>query len=325
MHVELVRTVTSDGLRLDGALCCPPTLGESSERNQQDQRVRHERDSLDPHPSPLPKGEGNTKTPNGLSAAILLHGVASNFYTSSTFEPLIPKLQDIGLVVLSVNTRGHDSVFGAGLGTMRRRFGAAYEIVDECRQDIGAWIEFLKRRGHQRIVLIGHSLGAVKAVYFQSQEKSADIAAVVAVSPPRLSYSAFMNAPESAVFWESMHTAAEMAKSGRAEELFTSKFPYPMLMTASAYIDKYGPAERYNVLKFAAGLPCPALFTYGSKELESGGVAFAGMAEALSSLPNGERRSVRVVEGADHVYSGVAGQLALEIAGWVTGSKFAPG
>src|SRR5687768_4221813 len=101
MHVELVRTVTRDGLRLDGALA-PAS------------------DSRSPTPHPLP------------SAALLLHGVAGNFYTSSTFDAVIPKLQELGLTVLSVNTRGHDSVFGASLGTLRRRFGAAYEIVDDC-------------------------------------------------------------------------------------------------------------------------------------------------------------------------------------------------
>ena len=53
--------------------------------------------------------------------------------------------------MLSVNTRGHDSVFGASLGTMRRRLGAAYEIVDDCRQDITAWVEFLKSRVFPRI------------------------------------------------------------------------------------------------------------------------------------------------------------------------------
>ncbi len=287
MHVELVRTVTRDGLRLDGALAAAAKSQYASSSSQT------------------------------ATAAILLHGVASNFYTSSTFEPLIPKLQALGLDVFAVNTRGHDSIFGTSLGTVRRRFGAAYENVDDCRQDIAAWINLLKSRGQQRIALVGHSLGAVKAVYFQAHEKSADVAAVVGVSPPRLSYSAFMNAPESAQFWESMHTAQEMAKAGQGEELFTSKFPFPMLMTAAAYIDKYGPAERYNILKFAADLPCPALFAYGSKELTSGGIPFAGMPDALNSLPNGDWRTVKVIDGADHVYTGVAPALADAICAWL--------
>jgi pimeloyl-ACP methyl ester carboxylesterase len=252
------------------------------------------------------------------TAAILLHGVAANFYTSSTLEPLVPRLQDLGIAALLVNTRGHDSVFGASQGQVRRRLGAAYESVDDCRHDVAAWIDFLKTRGHQRIVLIGHSLGAIKSVYAQAHEKFGEVAAIIAVSGPRLSYSAFMNAPESSLFWESLNTAQEMVKAGQSDELFTSKFPFPLLITAAGYIDKYGPAERYNILKFAADLPCPALFTYGGKELAGGGIPFAGLPDALMALPNAERRTVAVIEGADHVYTGVAHRLADAVADWLT-------
>jgi pimeloyl-ACP methyl ester carboxylesterase len=247
----------------------------------------------------------------------LLHGVAGNFYTSSTFDAVTPALQQVGLTVLSVNTRGHDSVFGASLGSIRHRFGAAYEIVDECRHDIAAWVEFLASRGHERIVLIGHSLGAIKAVYCQAHDKLSQVAAVIAASPPRLNYSAFMNAPESSTFFESFAAADQMAKAGRGDDLFTSKFPFPLLITASAYIDKYGPAERYNILKFAADLPCPALFTYGSKELSHGGIAFIGLPEALLSLSGVERRQVVVIEGADHIYTGLGNELAKAMTAWL--------
>lgn len=289
MHVELVRTTTSDGLRLDGAL----VLAES----------------------PASQSAASDSLP---SAAILLHGVAGNFYGLGTFEKLIPVLRALGLAVLSVNTRGHDSVFGAMAGNVRRRFGAAYETVDDCRLDVAAWIQFLASRGHERVVLIGHSLGAIKAVYAQAHDRFAQVAAVVATSPPRLSYSAFVNSPESSVFWESMSTAERMVAEGRGDELFTAKFPFPLLITAAGYIDKYGPAERYNILRFAADLPCPALFTYGSKELEGGGIAFAGLPEALLSLPNQAARQVATIDGADHFYAGCGDRLAGEIARWLS-------
>jgi pimeloyl-ACP methyl ester carboxylesterase len=286
MHVELVRTTTRDGLRLDGALV------ESADTR-----------------SPAPDSR--------LSATILLHGVAGNFYTSSTFDAVIPRLQELGLAVLSVNTRGHDSVFGSMAGNVRRRLGAAYETVDDCRLDIGAWIELLASRGHSSVVLIGHSLGAIKAVYAQAHEKWPHVAAVVAASPPRLSYSAFMNSAESSVFWESMSTAERMVAEGRGDELFTGKFPFPLLITAAGYIDKYGPAERYNILRFAADLACPALFTYGSKELSGEGIAFANLPEALMSLPNSKHRSAIVIDGADHAYTGVSDELAATVLEWL--------
>jgi pimeloyl-ACP methyl ester carboxylesterase len=283
MHVELVRTLTRDGLRLDGAY----SQARSASKEFQ------------------------------ATAAILFHGVAGNFYTSSTFEPLIPRLHELGISVLAVNTRGHDSVFGAVLGTVRRRFGAAYEIVDDCRHDVAAWVEFLHSRGQQHVVLIGHSLGAIKAVYAQAHEKLPGVHAVVAVSPPRLSYSAFMSAADSSPFWESMRTAEDLVQAGRGDELFTSKYPFPLLITAASYMDKYGPAERYNILKFASDLICPALFVYGSKELATGGMPFEGMPEALGALLNADRRSVEIIDGADHFYAGVAPELASRIAAWL--------
>jgi alpha/beta superfamily hydrolase len=113
-----------------------------------------------------------------------------------------------------------------------------------------------------------------------------------------------------------------MVAEGRGEELFTGKFPFPLLITAAGYIDKYGPAERYNILRFAADLPCPALFTYGSKELDGGGVAFAGLPDALLDLPQRELRQIATIDGADHFYAGCGEQLAAEIARWLTSTKY---
>lgn len=286
MHVELVRTVTRDGLRLDGALA-----------------------------QGYPAAQGHTS--QLCNAAILLHGVGGNFYSARTLEPLIARLLERGVAPLVVNTRGHDAVFEASLGTVRRRFGAAYEIVDECRLDIAAWVELLASRGLGRIVLIGHSLGAIKSVYAQAHDKSTAIRAVAAISPPRLSYAAYMNAPDSSRFWESMQTAQRLVKTGQGEELFTSTFPFPLLISAASYIDKYGPAERYHLLRFAAELPCPALFVYGSKELSSGGIPFAGVPEALAALPHGQSRTIKVIPGADHFYTGLGQELACEVESWL--------
>ena len=131
MHVELVRTVTRDGLRLDGAL----------------RRLQ---------------GASEDHAARAASAAILLHGVAGNFYTSSTFEPLIPQLNERGIAVSRSTRVVMIRSLSASLGMVRRRLGAAYEIVDECRHDVAAWIELLKSRGHHSIVLIGHSLARSK-------------------------------------------------------------------------------------------------------------------------------------------------------------------
>jgi pimeloyl-ACP methyl ester carboxylesterase len=288
MHADLVRTLTPDGLRLDGALLAGDDV------------------SLKP-----------------VDAAVCLHGVGANFYTSSTLEAVAPGLRKLGISVLLANTRGHDSLYTASVAMGRRRQGAAVEIVDECRLDVAGWCKFLAERGLSRILLVGHSLGAIKAVYSQAHEPDTSVLGLIAASPPRLSCQAFQNSLESAPFFDSLSTAQQLVKAGRGDELFLAKFPFPLLMSATAYIDKYGPGERYNILNFARRVAVPALFTYGSKELESGGIAFAGLPEALAKLP--ERRGpldVEVIAGADHNYTGCGESLAAAMSKWIESRYF---
>lgn len=288
MLAELVKTVTADGLRLDGAL--HSSTSESGPR---------------------------------VDSAICLHGVGSNFYGAALFDSLARTLVAQGVDVLRANTRGRDGFFHAAVGGTRRSFGAAYEVVDECRLDIRAWIEFLRNRGRERIALIGHSLGAIKAVYAQAFEPRDEVAAVLALSPPQLSHQAFQFGPSSGVFGESMATAQSMVAEGRGEELFLARFPFPLLIAAEAYVDKYGPGERYNILKFIQRIPCPTLFTYGQLELESGGVAFAGLPGAISAIEDKAAEvDVQEIADADHLYNGVFDQLGETVVGWLQ-SRFA--
>ncbi|MBC8357225.1 MAG: alpha/beta hydrolase [Planctomycetes bacterium] len=282
MLVELVRTKTSDGLRLDGALAFP-----------QERRMA------------LPSVDG----------VILLHGVGGNYFSGAMFDPLAIRLLDAGIAVLRVNTRGYGSVNMIATDGGATRGGAAFEVVDQCRYDINAWCDFLVVRGLSRIGLIGHSLGAIKAVYSAAHAPHADVASVIAASPPRLSYSAFQHGPRSHDFFESLSTAKQLVKEGRPEQLITAKFPFPLLISAASYVDKYGD-ERYNILKFVSQVGCPTLFTYGSIELEQGGIAFAGLPEAIhqatSDAPEIQRAGIKVatIAGADHFYSGKFDELA---------------
>ena len=105
-------------------------------------------------------------------------------------------LQDHGAPCAPVGAReawfAGDAVAQGGL-----RQGAAYEAVDDCRHDLTAWVDYLKRRAGSRIGLVGHSLGAVKCLYALAREPGLSVACVVALSPPRLSHAAvpYLNEP----------------------------------------------------------------------------------------------------------------------------------
>lgn len=288
MIVDLVRTVTADGMRLDGALHLPPD-GVAAQTD--------------------------------IDVLICLHGVGSNFYSSRLLEEITPSLLNLGVAVLWVNTRGHDGLNTAITTGRRKRQGAAYEIVDECRLDIAAWLGYVVERGFSRVGLFGHSLGAIKVLYATAHEPHPSVRRIVAASPPRLSFAAFSASQKSAEYIDILTTAERHVAAGQPDTLLDVRFPFPLLITAECYVDKYGRAERYNLTRWVDRLSVPTLFTYGSIELATGGVAFAGLPEILLSTPGHEQREIVTVVGADHFYSGVYHRLADEVRGWFQRSR----
>lgn len=282
MPVEIVTTTTTaDGIKLHGALhaaTIAPTLD--------------------------------------CDAALLLHGTGSNFYSSSLWQGLIPRLTEAGLAVLAVNTRGHDLVTPTYAGGKRRLIGAAYEMVDECRLDVAAWLDSLAERGLSRIALVGHSMGGLKGVYSQACAAHPQVTRLIGISPPRLAYGVFRNSPQGELFLHDLARAEALLSAGKGETLIEVTFPIPYTITAAGYVDKYGVDERYDLLKHAPKVAVPQLFTFG--QLELAGPAFRGVPEQLEAFAGqGMPLGVEVIAGADHVYSGCHGELAARILRWL--------
>lgn len=284
MLVDLLQTTTRDGIRLDGILHMPAALGNS---------------------------------PLGVDGFCLVHGTGGNFYSSSLFDCFTNYLLERRCAVLRVNTRGHDGISTAVTSRGGRRLGAAYEIVDDCRADIAAWLDLLRNRVGQRIGLVGHSLGAVKCLYTLAQEPRDDVVCLAALSPPCLSYARFCNSELREDFRATYARAEELVESGQPAALMEVKLPLPFVITAAGYVEKYGPDERYNFLRFTSGLRLPVLFTFGGVELESN-MAFRGMPDALSSVRKSTQRfEVVSIPAADHFYSGKRDELLACFGSWL--------
>jgi pimeloyl-ACP methyl ester carboxylesterase len=284
MLIDLVQTTTRDGVHLDGAFQAPAASSASV----------------------FP-----------LDAVCFVHGTGGNFYQSTLFDSFAERFLPLGCAVLRINTRGHDVMSNAITAKGGRRLGAAYEQVDECRHDLAAWLDWLRQRTGPRIGLIGHSLGAVKCLYALAHEPRLAASCVVALSPPRLAYSWFCTSPEGPRFLETYASAEQHIQGGQPAALLDVKLPLPFVVTAAGYVEKYGPDERYNYLRLLLSVPCPALVTLGSIEVENN-MAFRGAPEALAAL--GSRPGTLTVEtiaGADHFYTGVRPNMLACVEGWL--------
>lgn len=237
------------------------------------------------------------------TAFLLVHGTLSNFYAPGPLERLAASADAAGFATLRVNTRGHDgmcSVSGPG-GSVRG--GATNETVGDCSLDLSAWIDFLVGRDYSRVILVGHSMGGVKAVYSQAFAEHPAVAGIVCLSPPRFSHEHWIKHPDADAFRASFDEAVKLVLGGRSDELLACRQPLPFVITASAFVEKYGPDDRYDVVALLSQINCPVLVTVGSTTVKAS-PAFDSLPDEILSLTDQNYPvTLEVIDGEDMSYS----------------------
>ena len=103
-----------------------------------------------------------------VDSFIYFHGDGGHFYGRLLLQ-LGEMFASRGVSFLAANRRGHDIVASGVRGGPLK--GYAFESVGECIEDYEAWIGLLRSKGHHRIVIGGHSGGAVRATYAAANRK----------------------------------------------------------------------------------------------------------------------------------------------------------
>ena len=255
---------------------------------------------------------GLRSTPDGRperASLLLVHGVGGNFYSGPL--PLLAKeLTAHGYECLTINTRGHDWISG---GEPPKGFmGAAYELFEETLFDLDAFLQLLQDAGAKNLVLLGHSLGATKALYYQSSRPHSSIRSLIACSPADLSYEGRVKRIKG--FEATYRQAKRSLAEGKADELY--RVPSPTgwdsdtLFTARTLVNKYDRSTRFEASRLISNINTPILLTAGSKENT--------LLEHARKLSTHSRSTIEVIEGADHFYTGRHMGLAQVIDGWLS-------
>jgi pimeloyl-ACP methyl ester carboxylesterase len=284
MIVDLVNVQTRDGIHLDGTW-------------------------RKPHPE--------RASQLGVDAVIFHHGVGGNFYSPGMFDQYSENLLERGCAVLRVNNRGHDPISRAVVGERVKRLGAAYEDMHDCRHDWEAWVDFAQAAGYQRIGLWGHSLGATKSIYYMATQREPRVRCMVAGSPPRFSYAAFADLEEGEAFKQIASQAQLYIDRGHPETLIDAIYPIPLLVTAEVFIQKYGPEETYDILKYIPSVQCPLLIMVGTEEAQTM-MAFQGLPPLLEKLAGAmDNVTFAAIPGADHAYTHQRDYVWGEVSRWL--------
>jgi len=241
--------------------------------------------------------------PKSKLTVLCTHGVGSSFYMTTLFR-VAQLLGEQGFSTAVLNNRGHDYLW------MNRPdgrwLGASFERFEDCILDLEAAVGWLRERGHDRIVLAGHSLGCLKVAYTAAKRPELAPVALALCSGPRLPQG--HNA-------EVLARAQDLVASDRPDELLfvpiPDEPPVARVFTAATYVNKYAPEANTNILEIADQLRLPTLVLAGTEEPPM--LAFAHDLQA--ALPNAA--PLATIDGANHFYAGRQEVVADVVGRWL--------
>jgi dienelactone hydrolase len=256
-------------------------------------------------------------------AVLVVHGSVGNYITG------VPRrisfgLANAGFTVMSANTRmaNYGVIFGGGL-------------MHRTPLDLDAALAVLRRRGFQRIVLLGFSMGATMVSHYQALRRPPDVVGLCTLAHPsslpaalRLRWDFYDSEPTYAEVADAAHLRlAPDYESPERDRIF-------VVRRARGFGDRPvdGEVWTYRTWWFSRGPRAPhaesrlrigsvtvplAIIQAGEDELVrvSEGRELEGLAR------QGECPSVvrETIPGADHVFTGRDEELTDAVVGWLDG------
>ena len=131
---------------------------------------------------------GSLVSKKNKKAVIFIPGMGGNFYRSIGLR-MYKKFINGGFDLFLLNTRGHDTIAKVIFEKTRNKnrrvkfLGTGLEKFEESFYDIKAAVDLLDKLRYKKTVLMGHSSGCHKAIYYQYKANDKRILALVLLAP----------------------------------------------------------------------------------------------------------------------------------------------
>ena len=119
---------------------------------------------------------------------VFIHGMSGNIIENYFTHVISNKLiqNDVGFIFGHNRGYSHINDIITNDGDCKR-IGVTYEIFDECLYDIDLWVKKAKELGYKKIILMGHSLGCNKSIYYLYncyKKNINNVSGLILASPP---------------------------------------------------------------------------------------------------------------------------------------------
>jgi pimeloyl-ACP methyl ester carboxylesterase len=173
---------------------------------------------------------------------------------------------------------------------------------DDAADEIGAWVDWLKTQGAQRVALLGHSRGGAQTALYAAEREHALVKAVVLMAPATrentdaAGYQERYQKPLAPV----LEQARKLVKAGKVgvvlEHVGLLTCP-DTSATPDSFVSYYGQDPRLDTPSLIPRLRIPTLvLVAGNDEV------VVGLAKKVAPLADGKRVQIRVIEGSGHFF-----------------------
>jgi dienelactone hydrolase len=239
-----------------------------------------------------------------------IHGFGANFYFTPYLR-LARALAACGIAAAVVNTRGHDlaTLLQPRAGTPYWG-GAAWEKLDESPRDLAGWVDAAIVAGFSGVVLVGHSLGAVKVTHYLAERQDPRVVGLALAAPP------LQPAWDTRAYPAAVAEAERLVSSGHPQALFEGPWG---AVSAQTYLsldqvgfDQFG---RMTDEPSLARIDRPIFAMIGAEDIQ---VCTVGDLDVIRrNAKAAPRVETHVIDGSDHFFTGHAPDAANLLAKWV--------
>lgn len=253
---------------------------------------------------------------------ICIHGMCGTIidnYFATVWGKL---LAEKGIGFIYEHNRGHsienDIVMRDG---SFKRCGCMYEIFEDSIYDIDLAIATAKKKGYKRIILLGHSYGCNKVIYYY-YKKHPDILGIVLASAPDMIGSHV--SAQSDDYQELLKEAKKNIDDGNASKLLHKMVEDYMYMSSGTYYNWFHEGSALNNLPIIANpehweqfetIDVPILTFSGSKEADY----YLQLDLLKEKALNCNHFEYKVIENTGHTYKNKEMEIGNLIYDWIKG------
>lgn len=250
---------------------------------------------------------------------ICIHGMCGTIidnYFATVWGKLLAE-KNIGFIY--EHNRGHsienDIVMKDG---SFKRCGCMYEIFEDCIYDIDLAIQTAKDKGYKKIILLGHSYGCNKVIYYY-YKKYPNILGIILASAPDM---VGLHLSVQSDYKELLIEAKENIDNNEPEKLLHKMIEDYMYMSSKTYYNWYNDNSELNNLPVISNpehwnqfetIDVPILTFSGSKE-EDYYLHLDLLKDKAIRCKNFE---YKIIENTDHTYKNKETEIGNLILNWI--------